>query len=478
MTAVPVTSAKAICRKSLGLDDDDPIPTVKIVDESDPHRSLKLVVPLDSLQATWVEYMQSAIMLDEYNTLFVIHPPFDEDAPPRFTLYFPDDDDKIMTHVKLSVVRNDKPFECHKRATWSVFSSKNRTKLAEGPIVERTKTTVTIADMDSEKNIMFTWPNKKLQFESRQSSTFRTGIDDSPALMGSCLSGVPRVLGLRYGLSRGLSARLTYMLNIERTKYVDFPHYSCVLNRQFFIENNSDVTFSQVSNIVIASETYRPSDDGYRTRELQMNTQIINPLFMLHATMMTILPGSKHYINETVFGNVACHVVCTVDDVPFKVGQSGDVGVCMWFPTPFLIKNMPQPAASHIHIRHREMFFDDIIGMAPWFQNTEQEFRDTQWKSLSLNTTTHRMRVTCTRQIDETRVAVRITNFFQETMIVAFATYPGHPERCNHIEATKNAHTVDSYPWETSELVSIYTLFVVDAGPHGSEFIATFPVVQ
>lgn len=478
MAAVAVQSAEDVCRQSLGLDNNGHVPALKIVDAPDLCRSLTLVIPMDNLQATWVEYQQSPIILNEENTLFVVQPPFDEDAPPRFIMYLPRDDDNMMTYVKLSVVKDNKPFADQRRATWTVFSNKTDARLAEGPIVERTKSTLTIANMDTETNIMFAWPDKRIRLESRQASTFRTGIDGSPTLLGECLSGAPRVLGLRYGLSRGLSARLTYILNIHRLKNDDIPTYECALNRQFLIENNSDVTFAQVSNIVIASETYMHSDDGYRPRELETSMQVIRPMFKLQRTAMTILGGGKHYINETNTHTPQCHVVCTIDNIPSKFGQTENANVCLWLPTSFLFQNMPQPAATHVHIRQHALFFDDIIGTAPWFQNTEIKIFDAPWTCIPLNTTTQRMSVTCTKQTNSTRVGLHVTNYFQVPMLVAFATYPGHPELCNDITATKNAHLLPTQPWETSGRLPTHTVFIVDSGAIGSDFVATFPAIQ
>lgn len=465
MAAVP--SHDQVMREVFKLSSDEKLPLLDIVDEPDPHRRLSLVVPLSSFEATWVQYEETPTFFNTARTKFVVRPPFDARRPPRFTLYSPHEETIVDRELLLSVVDENEPFESDATSTWLVYSLHNaQTPVTKGVMIRQGESTIVLYDADRGTEESITWPNKNIRLV--RDAPPRFGTNGEKVLFGQCASGLPSPIGLRYGIAECVSARLSYMFELQRVDVDDVPAYSCTAQRQYTVTNASDVNFSRVGHLVIASETFATSVDGFPTRSFvaevqQEPTPIIKPLFSLRETMMNIPARSTHILTEVAATIDQCFVVATIEVVPTVVGQHAVLSFDAWLPTEALNRFAVQPAPAQLHVDNGVPFYDTLTGVLYW-QRDEESAR-APWTRIPLSTTTTRIGIQCVNKQTMNgsyQVALTGTNFFIKPMLLAFALHPGRLDSCSNIEAIEGAHRVESLPWMNSTRGVTYAAFVLN----------------
>lgn len=474
MASIVVQKACQIDREALELSQCEEIPRVKLVDGPDPHRSLRVVVPLDPTHATWVEFEQTPLFINTTRTKFTIRPPFDAKQPPRFVLYFPHENKKpIDRHLFLSVVDGNKPFDYDKTSIWSVFplaASPSSVPIARGLILRRSDAALTILDV--ERNTEVKILSKKIRLE--RESPFRPGVGAKVTLFGQSESSIPSPVGTRYGLRNCLSARLTYLFDLQRQKDEDddIPSYACTIQHQFLIKNESSVKFSRVSSVSIASETFFYSEDGYPTRAFTMSSpdvqpvQLIRPLYTLHETKTTIPARGNLIITDHAAAIQRAFAVVTIGEPPVRVGEYAATSVDVWLPTADVYKAAPQPGVAQLHVTGGIPGFDDINAVTPWQRSDDQADIAIPWTRIGFFNSATKISAQCIVRQSQPNidyVSITVVNYFARPMLLAFVIQPGAIGACSNIEAVAGARAIDNYPWLSSVRGATYKVFVVGA---------------
>ena len=478
--AVVVTSSSQIERESLDLTSAESVPRLTVTDDIDPHRHLKVIVPLDPTQATWVTYEETPLFMNNTRTKFITRPPFDGHQPPRFILYFPHADRApVDQHVFLSVVDENKPFDCDATSVWSVYpteASPSSTPIARGLITYRNEKSFTILDELRNTEVKFAWPNGRIRLE--RNAPFITGSGDTAVLLGTCPQSIPSPIGIRYGLAECMHARLSYMIDMKRNRGDDksAPTYECVIQRQFLIVNRSDVTFSRVSAISIASDTFTASVDGFPTRSMSMmvtpesammsqSEPLIQPFMTVHQCLQTIPAQGSLQITDHAAKFDRSFLVATIQRVPIEVGEYANVSVDVWLPTRDLQHVIVQPGAVQVHAQSGIADFDDITAVTRWDRAADQADINVEWSRLPLPGANPRITVQCViRQNSTTGDVATLSAFnrYSRPMVLAFVVHPGQTTVCSDINATMGAQALIDFPWRASSRGIIYKAFLLN----------------
>lgn len=474
MTSIIVRTADQVEREALELTQSDSIPQVKFVDAPDPHRSLRVVVPLDPTHATWVEYELTPLFINTTRTKFTVDPPFDAKNPPRFVLYFPHEDKTpIDRHLFLSVVDKNKPFDEDKTSIWSVFSMDappSSPPIARGLILRRSDAGITL--LDTTRNTEVKILSKKIRLE--REAVFRPGVSSKPVLFGHSNSSIPSPVGIRYGVRNCLSARLTYLFDLQRKKDSDaeIPSFACSVQHQFHIKNESSIKFSRLSSISIASETFASSEDGYPTRAFALaaegtqTLQLIQPFFTVHETKTSIPPGGSLIVTDHAAAIEDAFVVVTVGMPPIGVGEYASTSVEVWLPTMDVYKAAPQPGVAQLHATGGIPGFDDITALTPWQRYDDQSDAAIPWTRVIFTNAATKVSAQCVirqSQPGVDYVSITVVNHFSRPTLLAFVVQPGVLGVCSQIEAVSGAKAVLDYPWTGSARGTTYRLFVVNS---------------
>lgn len=478
--AVSVESSIQIERESLDLAPSEPIPRLLVADVVDPHRHLKVTIPLDPSQATWVAFEESPLYMNEAHTKFIIRPPFEGRRAPRFIFYFPHDDcSPLDQHIFVSVVDENKPFDCDATSVWSVFATDappTTSPIAQGLITYRNEQSITILDQTRNTEVKFAWPNRKIRLE--RAAPFMTGSGDNNILLCSCDPPVPSPIGIRYGMAECMYARLSYMVDMKRNRGDDKtpPTYECVIQRQISIINDSSVSFSRISSICIASDTFNASTDGFPTRALTMMTspesarvpqpeQLIQPFITVHQCMETIPSRGTLQITDHAAKFQQSFLVATIQQVPITAGEYANISVDAWFPTRELQHAITQPGVVQVHAQSGIVDFDDITAATFWDRSSDQADMNVEWSRLHLPGTAPRITVQCVIRQNSTTgdfATISAFNHFSRPMLLAFVVYPGQTNVCTDIAATMGAQPIADFPWRSSSRGTIYKVFLLN----------------
>lgn len=477
--AVSVPTSTQIEREALELSSSDVIPRLSLVDEPDPHRHLRVVVPMDPTQATWVAYEESPLYMNEAHTKFILRPPFDNRRPPRFVLYFPHEERAPLDqHVFLTVVDENKPFDCDATSVWSVFpaeASSTSTPIAKGMITYRNERSFTILDETRNTEIKFSWPNRRIRLE--RAAPFMTGNGENGTLLGTCAQSIPSPIGIRYGLSECMHARLSYLMDMKRNRDdKTIPTYECIIQRQFLIANQSDITFSRMSSICISSDTFTTSVDGFPTRALTMMSapessrvaqpeQLIQPFITVHQSLQTIPARGMLQITDHAAKFEHSFLVATIQQVPTTAGEYANVAVDVWLPTHEIQRAVVQPGTVQVHAQSGIVDFDDITAVTYWSRESDQADMNVEWSRLYLPGTSPRISVQCVIRQNSTAGAfatLSAFNHYSRPMLLAFAIYPGQPSACTDITATTGAQPLLDFPWRSSSRGVVYKVFLLN----------------
>lgn len=467
MAAVDVSTTRQITKENLQLTRTDRIPALRFTDEVDTHRRLSLVVPLDSFQATWVEYEETPTFLNTAQTRFIVRPPFDGRRPPRFTFYYPHEEGAVLDkETFVSVVNENEPFDTTATSTWDVYSIHAQgAPLASGKMVRQTEHFITLLDENQSTEREFSWPNPNIRLE--RSAPFRTGAGTDDVLLGQCPAGLPTPIGVRYGIAECLNARLSYMLDLKRTDG-GIPTYECIAQRQYIITNTSDITFSRVRNIAVSSETLSTSADGHPTRSLVMESSpeppsVVRPLFSLFETMVTLSPRTAHIFTEVTTKTPQSYIAATTSVVPTTVNQFASVSLDAWLPGEFTSHIAVQPGAVQIHVEHGTSPHDAITSVAYW--QRDEDSAHAPWIRLPLSGGTSRVSVQCvTKEIKSRQyeVTLAVINYFRKPMLLAFALQPGLLDVCSAITVVSGAQPVPDFPWASGLRGETHAVFITN----------------
>ncbi len=450
------------------------VPVVRLLDAPDPHRSLKVAVPLDPTHATWVESEETPRFVNITRTKFTIHPPFDAKNPPRFTLYAPYGDSDAVLHksVGLYSITDSKPLDGKETSVWSVYPITARLPhppIARGIMLRQNDSCFTLMDLD--RNTEVTMSMNKVRLE--RESLYRPGIGAKSTLLGHSASSVVSPLGVCYTLPNCLHARLTYLFNLRQQKdaTADFPVYTCALQRQFHIKNDSDIRFSRITTLSIASETFTASEDGYPTRAFNPESgsmqpiQLIQPFLKTHEGVFTLRERGSHIITDDATLFDTSYAVVTVNEVPLEVGVYSKNSTEIWLPTAYLHSAAPQAGVAQLHVKHGPGEFNSITAVSHWNRHEDQADASIPWSRVRFSDTATRISVQCIiRQSHQGVDYVNITaiNYFTRPMLLAFEVHPGVLGKCSQIEATSGARPLVDYPWKTSARGTSYQVFVVN----------------
>lgn len=469
-----VKTTQQLEKELLEIPNSESVPVVRFVDSPDPHRSLKIAVPLDSTHATWVESEETPNFVNATRTKFIIRPPFDAKNPPRFTLYAPygDSDAVIQKGVSLQSVADIKSLNGKETSIWSVYPITSRLPhppIARGLMLHQSESSFTLLDIDRNAEVKMSMKKVRLECES----AYRPGIGAKSSLLGHSTSSVVSPLGVCYALPNCIHARLTYLFNLRQRKDAsgEFPIYMCMLQQQFHIKNESDIRFSRISTLSIASETFTTSEDGYPTRAFSLESdssrsiQLIRPFLKTHEGMFTLRERGTHIITDDAIRFDTSYAVVTIDEVPLEVGVYSKNSTEIWLPTAELHEAAPQAGVAQLHVKHGPGGFDSITAATRWQRHEDQADVSVPWSRIRFSDTATRINTQCiVRQSHQgvDYVNISAVNYFTRPMLLAFEVHPGTLGKCSQIEATSGARPLVDYPWKTSTRGTTYQVFVVN----------------